>query len=320
MSFLAAFDTEEMIGCIKELVRLDEDWIPHATCSTTGTSTGSLYLRPTLISTHSQLGLNAPSRALLYVIASPVGAYFPTTTSGEGGGGGGGGRSGGGKTVDHASRRDDSSTPAGCELQPIKLLAAAKYTRAFPGGTGAAKTGGNYGQGIAAEMEARLAGCAQNLWLYGDNDQVTEAGTMNLFFLWKMPDYDDDGNGGGSGDHLELVTAPLADDLILPGVTRDTVLHLAKTLHPNIKVSERAFTMADVISAVSNKPGCNGTHRFCTVAACALLRHPIVLRNSMLVCVCHARSRRGGFWSASEPAPPASSSPSLPFPTVGGST
>lgn len=63
------FDKNELIECIKELVRVDEKWIP--------TGEGySLYLRPTVIATHRFLGLSAPENLLLYVITSPVGPYY----------------------------------------------------------------------------------------------------------------------------------------------------------------------------------------------------------------------------------------------------
>ena len=63
------FDRNELVECIKELVRLDSKWIP--------TGEGySLYLRPTVIATHPFLGLSAPDSLLLYVISSPVGPYY----------------------------------------------------------------------------------------------------------------------------------------------------------------------------------------------------------------------------------------------------
>ena len=84
------------------------------------------------------------------------------------------------------------------------------------GGTGAAKCGGNYGGTIKADAEAQAQGCAAVLWLLGDDKQVTEAGTMNFFVLWRPSE----------GEPLELATPPL-DGTILPGITRDTVLQLA---------------------------------------------------------------------------------------------
>lgn len=63
------FDQKELIECIKELVRVDEKWIPSG-------EGYSLYIRPTVIATHPYLGVAAPESLLLYVICSPVGPYY----------------------------------------------------------------------------------------------------------------------------------------------------------------------------------------------------------------------------------------------------
>ena len=127
------------------------------------------------------LGVGASKYAKLYVILSPVGPYYP-----EG-------------------------------FAPVKLYADDKYVRAWPGGTGDTKVGGNYGPTILPQMEAAKKGYTQVLWLFGEDHQITEVGTMNLFFLWEKAD-------GGQ----ELVTAPLSRGDILPGVTRDSVLELCR--------------------------------------------------------------------------------------------
>jgi branched-chain amino acid aminotransferase len=67
----ADFDRPELIQCISELVKLDQDWIPSG-------EGYSLYLRPTVIATHRFLGLAAPESILLYVITCPVGPYYKT--------------------------------------------------------------------------------------------------------------------------------------------------------------------------------------------------------------------------------------------------
>ena len=87
------FDNNELIKLIGELVKTDKDWIPYG-------EGYSLYLRPTVIATHSVLGLAAPEKILLYVICSPVGPYYKTG------------------------------------FDPIKLTADTKFVRAWPGGTG----------------------------------------------------------------------------------------------------------------------------------------------------------------------------------------
>lgn len=154
----------------------------------------SLYLRPTAISTEETLGVSTPRNCKLYVVASQVGSYFPDGFS------------------------------------AVSLFADDAYVRAWPGGTGRYKIGGNYAATIRPQRHAQKAGYAQVLWLF--NDEITEVGTMNLMCLWE------DKNG-----EKELVTAPL-DGTILPGVTRDAVLHLARELG-EFKVSERTFTMSE---------------------------------------------------------------------------
>ena len=155
----------------------------------------SLYIRPTVIATHKFLGLSAPTSLLLYVITSPVGPYYPTG------------------------------------FQPIRLTADTPYVRAWPGGTGNTKVGGNY----APTMKAMTPGYSQVLWLL--NDELTEVGAMNLFVVWQNRD-----------GETELVTAPLSRGDILPGVTRDSVVQLAQKW---MKVSERSITMTEVKEAAS---------------------------------------------------------------------
>ena len=195
---LPTFDPAAMTDLIERFVEVEKRWVPRKYGH-------SLYLRPTLVSTHGQsLALGQTEKALFYCIATPVGPYFPDG------------------------------------FRPVKLLASTEYTRAHHGGTGAAKCGGNYGGTIKADVEARQQGCAAVLWLLGDDEQVTEAGTMNFFVLWRPY----------KGAALELVTPPL-DGTILPGITRDTVMQLAERLLPTgVKVVERQFTVHDLIDAV----------------------------------------------------------------------
>ena len=162
----------------------------------------SLYIRPTAISTYAYVGVGPTNSAKLYTILSPVGPYYPSG------------------------------------FAPIKLLADDKYVRAWPGGTGNTKVGGNYGPTIKPQMEAAEKGYTQVLWLFGEEHFITEVGTMNLFFVWEKPE-------GG----LELVTPPLDRGDILPGVTRRSVLDLVREWG-GMEVNERNCTMAEVVSAV----------------------------------------------------------------------
>lgn len=132
-------------------------------------------------------------------------------------------------------------------FKPVQLLATTKYVRAAPGGTGGYKLGANYAPGIVPQKEAMKEGYSQNLWLLGEEHALTEVGTMNLFVALKQAD-----------GTVELVTPPL-DDVVLPGVTRDSVLQLARDhasgkspipgLPSKLTVSERKLIMADLVQA-----------------------------------------------------------------------
>lgn len=94
--------------------------------------------------------------------------------------------------------------------------------------------GSNYGPTINVQKEAHSKGLEQVLWLYGDDHQVTECGTMNVFVYF----INDEG-------HKELVTPPLAGT-ILPGVTRASILELAR-MWGECKVSESVITMPQIV-------------------------------------------------------------------------
>lgn len=103
---------------------------------------------------------------------------------------------------------------------------------------------------MPAQAEAKARGFDQILWLFGDHNEVTEAGASNFFLLWRERD----------SDAIELITAPLGDKMILDGVTRRSVLDLARERLvegsqrlprdlPAIRISERKYTMAEVAEA-----------------------------------------------------------------------
>ncbi|XP_067875977.1 branched-chain-amino-acid aminotransferase, cytosolic-like isoform X2 [Heterodontus francisci] len=162
----------------------------------------SLYIRPTFIGTEPSLGVSRADHALLFVIIGPVGPYFATGS-----------------------------------FNPVSLLADPKFVRAWKGGVGDCKMGGNYGPTIYVQNEAQKQGCQQVLWLYGDEHEITEVGTMNLFIYWK--------NEQGE---VELLTPPL-DGTILPGVTRQCLLDLARQWD-EFKVSERGMAMPELIKGL----------------------------------------------------------------------
>ncbi|XP_061445939.1 branched-chain-amino-acid aminotransferase, mitochondrial isoform X2 [Rhineura floridana] len=192
---LPPFEGSELLECIRQLIRLDQDWVPHS-------DSASLYIRPTFVGTEPSLGVAMSNYALLYVILGPVGAYFTTGS-----------------------------------FNPVSLLADPRFVRAWKGGMGDYKAGGNYGPTIYVQNEASKEGCQQVLWLYGDDHQVTEVGTMNIFMVWKDQ----------QGD-LELVTPPL-NGIILPGVIRQSLLDLARKWG-EFKVSEKVITMAELIKGL----------------------------------------------------------------------
>ncbi|WFD33886.1 branched-chain-amino-acid transaminase [Malassezia cuniculi] len=132
-------------------------------------------------------------------------------------------------------------------VKPVALEANPDRVRAWPGGSGSSKLGANYAPCILPQMESASKGYQQNLWLYGEEHWLTEVGAMNLFIVLR----NDDG--------LEVVTPPL-NGMILPGVTRDSLLSLLRDhvagknslpLPKNIKVSEREIKMGEIVDAAN---------------------------------------------------------------------
>lgn len=103
-------------------------------------------------------------------------------------------------------------------LRPVSVWISTDFTRAAPGGTGEAKCSGNYAASLVAQQEANRQGCEQVVWLDAlERRNVEEMGGMNLFFVYSTP------------STTRLVTPRLTGTL-LPGVTRDSLLTLAKDL------------------------------------------------------------------------------------------
>jgi branched-chain amino acid aminotransferase len=114
-------------------------------------------------------------------------------------------------------------------FNPVKIWVTRHYVRAVRGGVGEAKTLGNYAASLYAAEQAHKQGYTQVLWLDGiEQEYIEEVGAMNIFFVI-------DG---------ELVT-PMLNGSILPGITRDSVMGLAKMW--GIKVSERKIGISEVI-------------------------------------------------------------------------
>ncbi|MDH5474059.1 MAG: branched-chain amino acid aminotransferase [Cyclobacteriaceae bacterium] len=118
--------------------------------------------------------------------------------------------------------------------KPVRVKIETKYARAVEGGTGYAKAGGNYGGSLYPAKLAQEKGYDQLIWTDGkEHKYIEEAGTMNVLFV-----LDD-----------VLVTAP-AGDTILKGITRDSVLTLARDW--GMKVEERKLEVTELIDAIKS--------------------------------------------------------------------
>lgn len=128
---------------LAKLIEIDKRWVP-------GKVGTALYIRPFIISTDPYVGVKSSDTYTLFIILSPVGAYYA----------------------------------AG--FNPVGIKVEDKYVRAVPGGIGEAKTPGNYAASLRAQVEAKKEGYDQVLWLDGvERKYVEEVGTMNIFFKIK---------------------------------------------------------------------------------------------------------------------------------------
>lgn len=151
---------------------------------------GSLYLRPFMFASEAFLGVKPANEFIFCVIACPVGAYFKG------------------------------------DKKAVSLWVSDHLNRAGPGGTGAAKCGGNYAASLLAQAEAYNHDCDQVVFLDAvEHRWVDELGGMNVFFLFE------DGR---------MITPPLSGT-ILPGITRDSIIELAKAR--GVDVTERAYAI-----------------------------------------------------------------------------
>lgn len=155
----------------------------------------SLYIRPFIIATEANLGVHPSKSYLFMIIMSPSGSYYK-----EG-------------------------------INPVKIMVEQNFVRAVPGGTGEAKTGGNYASSLKGQEIADKEGYAQTLWLDGkEHRYIEEVGSMNIFF--KI-------NG--------TVVTPALNGSILPGITRDSMIQVLKS--KNIPVEERRISIDEVVEA-----------------------------------------------------------------------
>ena len=155
----------------------------------------SLYIRPFIFATDEYIGIRPSDTFKFMIITCPVGAYYSA---------------------------------------PVKVKIETKYSRAFQGGTGFAKAGGNYAASLYPAKMAKAQGFDQLIWTDAEtHEYIEESGTMNVMFVINDT----------------LVTAPTGGT-ILKGITRDSVLTLARDW--GMKVEERKISVKEVVEAARN--------------------------------------------------------------------
>jgi branched-chain amino acid aminotransferase len=159
------------------------------------TKTGeSLYIRPFMFATEESLGIRPSESFKFMVVASPSGSYFSTTS--------------------------------------LKVLLEREACRAAPGGTGVAKTGGNYAASLVSALKVQKLGYNQTLWLDArEKRYIEEMSGMNFFAVI-------DGT----------LTTPALTDTILDGITRKSLIQLA--LEMKIPVEERPLSVNELTGAI----------------------------------------------------------------------
>jgi len=159
------------------------------------TEGSSLYIRPFMFSVDEFIGIRPFQEFTFMIILSPVGTYYST---------------------------------------PVKVKIETHYTRAIEGGTGFAKTGGNYSGSMYPAKLAQDKGYHQLLWTDGKtHEYIEESGTMNVMFVIN-----------------DTLVTPALNDSILAGITRDSVLKLAR--HWGMKVEERKISIKELIEALKS--------------------------------------------------------------------
>ena len=129
-----------------------------------------------------------------------------------------------------------SFSPLG--IDPVRLFCDETVVRTWPGGIGSFKVGANYVNGVMHTDRIRKQGYQHMLWTVNGN--ITEAGRMNFFVVIKTEDGD-----------IEIITPPL-DGLIIPGITRESVLELVRSL-PQYEVVERHITVDELVKALRDR-------------------------------------------------------------------
>ena len=199
---LPELSEEDFLASIDALVAADEAWVPSGLSGVgepTQSAEQSLYLRPFMFASESFLGVR-PSRRVTYCcIASPAGPYFASG------------------------------------VHPVRIWISTTYNRSGPGGTGAAKTGGNYAASLVAQAEAAEKGFDQVMFTDAVEQRwVEELGGMNVYVV--------------TADN-ELVT-PALSGTILEGVTRDSILTLSREF--GLTPVERQISLEELLEGVDS--------------------------------------------------------------------
>ena len=160
-----------------------------------GDEEGALYIRPFMFAADEFIGVRTAETYKFIIFTCPVRGYY---------------------------------------TEAVKVKIETHYSRAFPGGTGEAKCGGNYAASLYPAKLAHDKGYHQLVWTDGiEHKYIEESGTMNVFF-----------NIDGT-----LVT-PALDGTILRGVTRDSIIQIA--MDEGIRVEERRVSVEEIVIAARN--------------------------------------------------------------------
>lgn len=139
---MPALPVNLFLESLKSFLSVDGRWVSSR-------SEQSLYIRPFMIATEVGLGVRPSSHYSFFIIASPVGPYFPQG------------------------------------VKPVSVWISTEFVRAAPGGTGEAKCAGNYAASLIAQAQAAEQGCDQVVWIDAiERKWIEEMGGMNLFFVY----------------------------------------------------------------------------------------------------------------------------------------
>ena len=155
----------------------------------------SLYIRPFMFASDEYIGVRPSEKYTFIIFTGPVGGYYS---------------------------------------KPVRVKIEKEFVRAAEGGTGYAKTAGNYAASLYPAQLAHQLGYDQLIWTDSKTHQyIEEAGTMNIMLVI---------NG-------TLLTPP-AGTTILDGVTRDSILSLARDW--GMPVEERRISVDEIIDAIES--------------------------------------------------------------------